>query len=210
MRIDPRDPRFWTLEERNLWAFVIEMASLLIFKGALNGSKMLPAIYAPLISWDVVNVAAMKFLKDYRLGTIWGIHETTRGNVIRSIEDWILGGEPLPALETRLAYWLGPVRAERIATTEVTRLYAEGNLMAWRATGFIGAKRWNTANDDLVCPICEPLNGMIVGLDTNGFTTEVGGIGLTAPPAHPRCRCWMTPVVDEEMSRRSRLERLYR
>jgi hypothetical protein len=51
----------------------------------------------------------------------------------------------------------------------------------------VDGKRWNTAVDELVCPICEPLDGMEIGLEEDGFTTEAGDIGLTGPPAHVNC-----------------------
>jgi SPP1 gp7 family putative phage head morphogenesis protein len=88
-----------------------------------------------------------------------------------------------------------------LATTETTRIYAEGNLAAWRASGVVTHKRWMTGRDELVCPYCAPLDGMVVEVDSNGFTTEPGGLGVTAPPLHPNCRCWLTPIIDPELMR---------
>lgn len=42
---------------------------------------------------------------------------------------------------------------------------------------------WNTAHDDLTCPICAPLNGKIVRAG------EPFAAGIYNAPAHPNCRC---------------------
>jgi hypothetical protein len=78
-----------------------------------------------------------------------------------------------------------------IAVTEVTRSYAEGNQIAWKESGVVEGKEWNTANDEIVarCPICWPLHGVVIPIGE-----EFDG-GFDGPPAHPRCRCWITPVV---------------
>jgi hypothetical protein len=73
------------------------------------------------------------------------------------ITRWIDNGETLPQLIERLVPLFGEKRAELIAVTEVTRAFAEGNMVAWRESGVIQKRRWNTANDELVCPICGPL-----------------------------------------------------
>ena len=61
---------------------------------------------------------------------------------------------------------------------------------AWRESDVINKRRWNTGVDELVCPICGPLHNVIVGLD------ETFPGGFRVPPAHPNCRCWITPVVE--------------
>ena len=94
------------------------------------------------------------------------------------------------ALEVGMWEFYSEERARQLAVTEVTRAFAEGNMAAWRAAGVIEKRRWNTNNDELVCPVCGPLAGQVRGLD------DEFGDGIPLPPAHPRCRCWITPVVD--------------
>ena len=230
---DPRQLEFWSQENAHLWDDLAPVIIQIYLSGAESGIELLPPDLQPLVNWDTFNAGVIRFLNDYRLHTLTGITQETRTQVVAAIDEWIRGGEALNTLIAKLTPLLGAQRAEMIAITEVTRVYAEGNLASWRSTGLVSAKRWNTAKDERVCLICRPLSGQIVSLD-GGFTTEVSGfeareiipemvhdrdiynwnghpvtliekfgitfyqIGITAPPAHPRCRCWLTPVVSQE------------
>jgi hypothetical protein len=48
------------------------------------------------------------------------------------------------------------------------------------------------ANGILVhnCPICAPLNGKVIAIN------EAFDGMYDSPPSHPRCRCWLTPVIE--------------
>jgi len=75
-----------------------------------------------------------------------------------------------------------------IARTELAMAYNEGAYgatIAAQEQGFLGdvRKRWLTAADERVCPICAPLDNTIVNL--NAFFPN----GIKLPPAHPQCRC---------------------
>lgn len=85
----------------------------------------------------------------------------------------------------------------------------------------ITARVWTTANDEVVCPICAPLGGLSFGdvaepasieqqgrravsATLTGPFTHPGGKGVAGkfegvtyerPPAHPRCRCTLRPVI---------------
>jgi hypothetical protein len=81
-------------------------------------------------------------------------------------------------------------RAQMVATTEITRAYAEGNMLAGQALreefpDVPVVKIWYTNADDRVCEICGPLHATEVGLD------ELFAAGYDKPPAHVNCRCWM-------------------
>lgn len=88
-------------------------------------------------------------------------------------------------------------RAENIARTETIGAANQGQLEAWRAATDQGLlprtarKVWVTAQDSRTCPICAPLDGMVVGMfdtftATEGTTTPLSSI---VPPIHPSCRC---------------------
>jgi SPP1 gp7 family putative phage head morphogenesis protein len=154
-----------------------------------------------------INQAALDWtVNDYipsliRLTGSESVIRTTREGVAELVALWergeLPGGRGLPDLMQALELYFTPQRARRIAVTEATRVYAEANRTAWlnsyadeemtQAKGIV-AMRWNTARDERVCPICEPLNGKVV-LVNGGFPVE-GGI----PPAHPGCRCGLSPL----------------
>jgi hypothetical protein len=153
--LDPRQMQFWTAEERELWN---ELAPLLLkihIAGAVVGEALLPANLRVLVNWDLINERAIDWLYKYRLGNIAGIMSTTRDRVIRAIDDWIRSGEPLPNLEDRLRRWFDDKRASRIAVTEVTRVYAEGNQAAWSSSGLVGGN--NTVVCASVCALVCPV-----------------------------------------------------
>lgn len=208
-KLDPRQQQFWDEEEQRLWDEIAELMIQIFFSGGKGGHDGLPAGARVLVNWDLFNQDAVRYLRDYRLSNVKKISDATRSHSIDIIDNWVKSGEPLNVLEAQLEPWFSPERAERIAVTEVTEIYAEANQTAWQASGIVGGNTWHTAEDDKVCPICAPLAGMTSPLDENGFTTEEGGIGLKSPPAHVKCRCWLTPTVDENMYRDRLREALY-
>jgi SPP1 gp7 family putative phage head morphogenesis protein len=100
-----------------------------------------------------------------------------------------LSGDRLIAQTTRYAQRLLRLRAETIARTEIIRASNDGQLALWRrarANGFLDStarKRWITAQDERLCELCRPLQGVEVPLD------QAFPGGVQAPPRHPRCRC---------------------
>lgn len=95
-------------------------------------------------------------------------------------------------LEALLEPAFGPVRAEMIAVTEVTRASSEATNMHQRmlaAEGIYMRRVWITMHDELVCQICGPLNGQP---EEVWFARFPDG-----PPAHPRCRCDQALTVQE-------------
>ena len=82
---------------------------------------------------------------------------------------------------------IGRHRAVTIARTETIRAHAEGQLDSLEELGVteVGvAVEWSTAGDDRVCPMCSPLEGVIMS------TREARGI----LPRHPNCRCAFKPA----------------
>lgn len=146
-------------------------------------------------NWEMVNTDALAWLQDYTYlltyANVYSITATTEAGLRKAIEAFIQSPDmTMNQLSEQVAGLFDPIRANMIAVTEVTRTFAQANIEAWRSTGVIEKKRWNTANDELVCPICGPLNGQVVGMDESFNGT------YDSPPAHPRCRCWVTPVVE--------------
>ena len=200
---------FWQHEHEKYLEHINPDLIRLLIAGAESGAGMLPEGFELLMNWDYFNEEAIAFLNQYGLSYAQGISDTTQRQTMTIIEDWIRSGEKFDNLSKALEQVVfSRTRAEMIGTTEVTRIFAEGNIISWKSTGLVSGKRWMTAFDELVCPICEPLHMQIAELDTEGFTTDIGvsgelmSIGLYSPPAHPRCRCWLQPILSEAMLER--------
>ena len=138
--------------------------------------------------WTLVNTDARNWATSYAGELIRNIEQTTVNSVRQSVSRWIDNGEPLQALIDDLRPTFGAQRAELIASTEVTRAFAEGSTRAYQASGVVSEIEWQTARDERVCPVCGPRHGKRSTLAAR----EVDGIGI---PAHPRCRCWWVPVI---------------
>ncbi len=177
------------------------------------------------VDWDVFNQDALRWL-DLFLGDLtpgltqegayaWAkaLNEATRRGVVQEIRRWVMAGDPLPELEKRLLPFFSEKRAHRVAVTEVTRAYAAGNVMAWKASGVVDGKIWQTAVDERVCPVCGKLHNKMVELDAGWEFTQAMLDSAPAlrkavrvpqtiavPPAHVLCRCWLKPIVFEAMT----------
>jgi len=175
----PNNTEFWAGEDIALWESVDDIALATVISGAASGVELLPNAIKPLVNENSFNSAAMAYLRRYRLVDVPNLNATTRKSVVRMIEDWLRSGESLSSLETQLGTILGSRRAAMIAITEVTRIFAEGNLMLWRATGVVTSKVWRTARDERVCPLCGPLDGVVVSMESN-FTQDAELVGASS------------------------------
>ena len=139
------------------------------------------------VDLDRVNQQVLDLSKVYTDDWWASIAEVTRESMRSAIVTWQesgLGTEGLDDLVAAIEPLFGRARAERIAATEVTRLFDEGNRLAHISAG-IETEQWQTVRDELVCPICKPL-------DKKKFPIGEG----TRPPAHVNCRCMRLPVVN--------------
>lgn len=99
-------------------------------------------------------------------------------------------------LATRAERMLGE-RAFAIARNESFIAVAQGRQMYWEQLVDRGVldpttlRKWITAQDELVCPICRPMHNQVRGLNEPfSIGPNIGGSGtrLTSP-AHVTCRC---------------------
>ena len=183
-------PVDWATENEELFRLLYPLVVDAGLDGARGGLGSAPLAGID-IDFGIINRRVEAWARSYTYALVSAINETSQTFLQETISAWVSSGQPLNVLAEQLATMFGPVRAEMISVTEVTRAFAQGNIEAWRESGVINLMQWNTANDDLVCEICMPLNGMTDGLD--GEFGEAGG----PPPAHVRCRCWLSPVVQE-------------
>ncbi len=176
---------------------------------AVYGVKRAANIDPGAVDWTAANVDAAEWATVYGYELIRGITATTRAAVVNEVRYFIDNSITVNQLRDRLmaGAMFNRVRAEMIAVTETTRAYAEGNTAAWEKSGLVEGREWQTANDELVCPICGPLHGTIAKMNEwfRGMYRN--------PPAHPRCRCVVLPVVTgdtEEFSGMWRFDQVQR
>jgi hypothetical protein len=158
---------------------IVEQAGIVL--GNLPGGADIAVIHAEAIEW----------MRSYGFELVKGINEKT-ANLVRSVvSDYVsTPGMTRGDLVEMLTGTFGPTRAEMIAVTETTRALAEGEKIVGdnlRKLGINMVDVWNTNNDDLVCPICGPRNRKKRG---DGWVDN--------PPAHPRCRCWITHRIEKK------------
>ena len=128
----------------------------------------------------------------------WQITEPTRDYIRASVREAIAEGWSNDRLAAALseAYGFSSTRAMVIARTETNRAASIGALMGYKASGVVDAKKWLTAEDDLVSEECQangvagPAGDGVLPLDADYPS------GDEAPPVHPNCRCAIAPVVD--------------
>jgi SPP1 gp7 family putative phage head morphogenesis protein len=81
--------------------------------------------------------------------------------------------------------------AEAIARTAVNHYAATARETYYEENSHVIVKqRWTAILDGRTCPICAALDGQI---------SVPGGKDGPRPPAHTRCRCTLTPVVDRSL-----------
>jgi len=195
---------FWDDENRMLWELLSDDFVGILVHGMEGGLELL-AEYGlqDLITPEIIQAHLIQFAQRHRSKWLNWISETTRDFVDASIREWVQSGDPLDSLIRTLSnedlHIFDKARAKRIAVTEVTRLNAMANKLTWEQTQVIRQFRWNTANDERVCPICGPNHDQLFPLEQLDSLI----------PAHPNCRCWGTPIVDRELAQERR-DRLFR
>lgn len=153
----------------------------------------------------VAATAASEWARSYTLDLVKGLNATTQTLTQNTISEYLRRDDmTLGDVVEALTSAFGPVRAEAIAITEATRAASEGINSYRDEVGKVGIKTvrvWNTMNDDLVSPICKPLNGKREDedvVDANGQTFRWGLRYPRGAPGHPRCRSFITLEVIEE------------
>jgi hypothetical protein len=140
--------------------------------------------------WTLANAEAAAWARSYTYELVRNIDQTT----VRALQRLIGGFVETPGMtigDVMAGLPFGESRALSVATTEITRAYASGQRLAGEALAreypdVKVVKTWFTNADDRTCLICAPLHGKEVGLN------EEFAPGINQPPAHPRCRCWIS------------------
>lgn len=202
-----RDPGFYLgFLDEGFWIDPLMIAQLakLLRQATRHGIELFGASNVLQMDYTLTNVRAAKWANEYAFDLVEGINDTSR-KALRSIFKTFIDtpGMTIGDVVSLLPY--DESRALMIATTEITRAYATasemaGNDLAKEFPDVRVIKQWWTNNDDRVCPICEPLHGMVVDIQ-EGFTNiEDKSEGIPTPPAHVFCRCWInttTRIVEQ-------------
>lgn len=151
---------------------------------------------------------ALDFCKSTNATTTDSIEAAYR-RVRDALTDGVLDkGEAIPTLTRRIKdiyKGLADNRAELIAITETSRAVHAASLMSAKQSGVVTRKKWLLSSN--ACPTCrkiaDEVNAEGIGVDANFAVIGDNPTyrNITMPPAHPRCRCTATFVVDPDYLR---------
>lgn len=145
-------------------------------------------------------LAAKRLAKSY--------NNTTAKLLKIALNDGIQKGEGLDQLTKRVqeVYEFSDTsRARAVAHTESFYIANEGNKEAYRQSGVVKSTRWYTAEDERVCPHCEPMNGTVIDVNdvyfkkgdqmvgSDGSILKLNYRSIGVPPLHTNCRCFIRP-----------------
>jgi hypothetical protein len=149
------------------------------------------------VSTEQVNERALAWARERAASMVTMIEGNTRDMLRATVASAIEEGWSAARLADEVAESpaFNADRAMTIARTEIVAANNAGNLDGYkdaRDSGVKMKKEWITAGDDLVSEGCqENEDAGPIDLDDD-FPS-----GDDAPPAHPSCRCAVSPVVDE-------------
>ena len=135
---------------------------------------------------------------------------TTLKLLNNSLGDGVANGESLRELTDRVADVFdlaSKYRAESVARTTVFSTANASAREAYRQSGVVTEVKWHTAEDEMVCEFCGPMNGTTVGIDesyfddgevirgANGGSLAISFGDVIDPPLHANCRCFTNAVI---------------
>ena len=157
---------------------------------ALSASMTFADEIGPSFDDAVVQSAASDWAAQYAGSLSDGVTATTQRVVQRAVATYLeTPGMTRGQLQLLLQGAFSRRRAETIAMTEITRAAAQGAAIYQRelaSAGLTFERIWQTNDDEIVrrCPICWPLDGKNESTWTGDYPD--------GPPAHTRCRCFVT------------------
>lgn len=180
---------FWDAEARTL----VKALSPFGERVYLDAARQLMEQTPVQVEWGLINQRAIDWASSYTFELVKGINDTTRDALQVAVSKFFEEEMTRGQLEDYVSPLFGPVRAEMIAVTEVTRAAARGEdaIVAELAANDIHMiTTWGTDNDELVCDICMPLDGREAnGRDGNNepYWIHPDTGEEVRLPAHPRC-----------------------
>ncbi len=147
-----------------------------------------------------VAIDKVKLLAERTLTDLQGVGQSLATSLTRELAEGLVQGMNPREIARRMSRNLdiGKRRAQQIARTEIIRAHAEGALDSLEKLGVdrVGVMvEWSTAGDDRVCPLCEPMEGVVLRV------SEARGM----IPRHTQCRCTPIPAnVGESPTKQKR------
>lgn len=140
-------------------------------------------------------VEKIQLLAGRTFSELKGMTDSMAQVLTRDLADGLARGDNPRTIADRLAKSLNisQIRAETIARTEIIRAHSEGAIDAMEKMGVeeVGVMvEWSTTEDMRVCPLCKPLDGMVLKI------SEARGMF----PRHSNCRCSPIPAGVGEKS----------
>lgn len=175
-RLENVPASFWDTAGKELQAAI----SPFIQKIYLQQAELMMEEATVGVDWALVNQMAVDAARAYTFDLVRGIMQTSREALQSTVSSYFSEGWTMGDLTERLTSIFGPVRAEMIAVTEVTRAASMGEQGIAGELSKMGIEMipyWETNNDELVCPFCASRHRKPI---TDGIY----------PPGHPRCRCF--------------------
>jgi SPP1 gp7 family putative phage head morphogenesis protein len=138
----------------------------------------------------------VSFIQKYSFDNVKGLTEETKEALRKQMSQGLMNKESIPQLKLRIIETMDAsiARAEMIARTESNRAFNMGHYQAAKDSGLKVLKQWSAQNErtskagnEVPCPKCESMDGMIIGMNDKFNFSD--GEELLLPPKHPHCAC---------------------
>lgn len=143
-------------------------------------------------TYDPTKNAGKGWIKKYSNKLVKGIDDTTREALRQQMAEGWLAGESANQMAKRIRQVMADAsryRSFMIGRTEASFVGNMATMAEWQRAG-VGGKKWHTAQDERVCPVCGPMHNFEMPLDEAfpGWFHSGVQIGDTmVPPLHPNC-----------------------
>lgn len=137
---------------------------------------------------DILTQRVLEFFAKYTNEWYDAFELTTRNQLRAVLEQGVQEGLAYRDIAKKLEPIFSKKRAMLITQTEMTRLMNAGADLVYQEAQ-VQRVKYKTVRDAYVCDICEAVADEVFPLDSK---PEL--------PQHPRCRCFYSPVVEEEKS----------
>ncbi len=138
---------------------------------------------------------AVNFIKNQGFNYVKDLKDAVKDELRKQLIEGISLNENPADLKKRIAKAMdiGIVRAKTITLTETNKAFNIGHYQGAKDSGLYLKKQWNAqperisrSGNQVPCPVCEELDGQIVGMN-DYFKSSHGNYYL--PPVHPNCAC---------------------